>query len=181
MTFSLSGMRSSVVTALVLIACNSGGKHAGSHFEAASSSVAASATQPPKKLSEQVVPLVRLIATPASFDGKLVETCGFLSTEFEVTTLWLSQGDYEQVSMAPNAIWVEFHACMGTDWPAVEKPGADQLNLKYACLTGIFDSNRHGHRGKYGGTLCGLKRVTAWPKRASAQSPESVSPFSTGR
>ena len=52
------------------------------------------------------VTLVRLIANPEKFDGKLVRVIGFLRLEFEGNVLYLHREDYENAILG-DGIWVD--------------------------------------------------------------------------
>src|SRR5215469_766291 len=74
------------------------------------------------------VTLVRLIANPEKFDGKLIRVIGFLRLEFEGDVLYLHREDYENAILG-DGIWVDVT-------PAIRKESAT-LNMNYVLLEGI--------------------------------------------
>src|SRR5438105_15964932 len=77
------------------------------------------------------VTLVRLIANPEKFDGKLIRVIGFLRLEFEGNVLYLHREDYENAILG-DGIWVDVT-------PVVTKQSAT-LNMNYVLLKGTFSA-----------------------------------------
>ncbi len=53
------------------------------------------------------ISLIRLIATPERYDGKVIQVEGFLNLEFEGNAIYLHKEDYEN-SLCKNGFWVDF-------------------------------------------------------------------------
>jgi len=99
------------------------------------------------------VTLVRLIANPEKFDGKLIRVIGFLRLEFEGNVLYLHREDFENAILG-NGIWVEVT-------PVVTKQSAT-LNMNYVLLEGIFSAGERGHMGMWSGTIKQVRRAQLW-------------------
>ena len=91
---------------------------------------------PIKAAEPDDVTLVRLIANPEKFDGKLIRVIGFLRLEFEGNVLYLHREDYDHAILG-NGIWVDVT-------PEMMKQN-ESLNLSYVLLEGIFSSSDKGH------------------------------------
>ena len=99
------------------------------------------------------VTLVRLIANPEKFDGKLIRVIGFLRLEFEGNVLYLHREDYENAILG-DGIWVDVT-------PVVTKQSAT-LNMNYVLLEGIFSAGERGHLGMWSGTNKQVRRAQLW-------------------
>lgn len=99
------------------------------------------------------VTLVRLIANPEKFDGKLIRVIGFLRLEFEGNVLYLHREDYENAILG-DGIWVDVT-------PVVTKQSAT-LNMNYVLLEGIFSAGERGHMGMWSGTIKQVRRAQFW-------------------
>jgi hypothetical protein len=99
------------------------------------------------------VTLVRLIANPEKFDGKLIRVIGFLRLEFEGNVLYLHREDYENAILG-DGIWVDVT-------PVVAKLSAT-LNMNYVLLEGIFSAGERGHMGMWSGTIKQVRRAQLW-------------------
>jgi hypothetical protein len=99
------------------------------------------------------VTLVRLIANPEKFDGKLIRVIGFLRLEFEGNVLYLHREDYENAILG-DGIWVDVT-------PVVTKQSAT-LNMNYVLLEGIFSADERGHMGMWSGTIKQVRRAQLW-------------------
>jgi hypothetical protein len=99
------------------------------------------------------VTLVRLIANPEKFDGKLIRVIGFLRLEFEGNVLYLHHEDYENAILG-DGIWVDVT-------PVVAKQSAT-LNMNYVLLEGIFSAGERGHMGMWSGTIKQVRRAQLW-------------------
>ena len=99
------------------------------------------------------VTLVRLIANPEKFDGKLIRVIGFLRLEFEGNVLYLHREDYEN-SILGDGIWVDVT-------PVVTKQSTT-LNMNYVLLEGIFSARERGHMGMWSGSIKQVRRAQLW-------------------
>lgn len=99
------------------------------------------------------VTLVRLIANPEKFDGKLIRIIGFLRLEFEGNVLYLHREDYENAILG-DGIWVDVT-------PAIKQQSAT-LNMNYVLLEGVFSASERGHMGMWSGTIKQIRRAQLW-------------------
>jgi hypothetical protein len=104
----------------------------------------------------ELVSLVRLIATPEKYDGKMVQVVGFLRLEFEGNALYIHEEDHKS-GITKNALWVVRNAKVNDR--------ADALNMHYVMLLGKFDAGRHGHMDLFSGSLTDIKSAILWPPR----------------
>jgi hypothetical protein len=102
------------------------------------------------------VTLVRLIANPEKFDGKLIRVIGFLRLEFEGNVLYLHREDYE-FAILGDGIWVDIT-------PEMTKQ-SKTLNMNYVLLEGIFSSRERGHMSMWSGTIKQIRRAELWHTR----------------
>jgi hypothetical protein len=116
--------------------------------------VVASAQTPPVEPVD--APLVRLLANPTDYDGKLVRTYGFLVLEFEQSALYLGRDD-ARAGVLANALWL-----VGA------KERFDSLGLsgskKYVMIEGVFDAEDTGHMGMFSGAIRSVNRVAILPE-----------------
>ncbi|QEL15524.1 hypothetical protein [Limnoglobus roseus] len=100
------------------------------------------------------VSLVRLIADPERFRGRLVRVIGYLVFEFEGNALYL-HGDDALFSISANALAVE----------ATQDMRERRTSLGgYALLEAAFDPDVTGHRGVFSsGGLVRVRRCQSWP------------------
>lgn len=109
------------------------------------------------KLTESVkpvdVPLVRLIANPDQFDGKLIRVIGFLELTFEGNVLYLHRQDYEKAILG-NGIWVYVT-------PEIDE-NRKSLSRSYVLLEGIFSAIDRGHQNGFSGSLNHIRRAEFW-------------------
>ena len=99
------------------------------------------------------VTLVRLIADPEKFDGKLIRVIGFLRLEFEGNVLYLHREDYEN-GILGDGIWVDVTS-------VITKQSA-ALNMNYVLLEGVFSAGERGHMGMWSGTIKQVRRAQLW-------------------
>jgi hypothetical protein len=109
-----------------------------------------------------LVSLIRLIATPESYDGRVVQVVGFLRLEFEGNALYIHEEDYKN-GITKNAVWVVRNAKVNDR--------AEALNMHYVMLLGTFDAGRHGHMNLFGGSITDIKSVIPWPPHSQKQNP----------
>lgn len=101
------------------------------------------------------ISLIRLIATPEKYDGKVIQVEGFLNLEFEGDAIYLHREDYEN-SLCENGFWVDF-----SDKIKSTKK-LNNYNKKYVIIIGTFDMKSHGHGGLFGGTIKNISRLDIW-------------------
>ena len=81
------------------------------------------------------VPLVALLANPALYDGRHVETFGYLNLELEGDALYVSKNDFEAFA-TQNAIWF--------DGPKQDVRARRLLGRHYVEASGVFRAVRRG-------------------------------------
>ena len=100
------------------------------------------------------VSLVKLIANPEKYDGKILQIIGYLNLEFEGNAVYLHKEDYEN-GLTKNGFWVDFSG------PIKENKKLD-CSKKYVIIVGRFDMQRTGHMSLFGGTIKDISRLDAW-------------------
>jgi hypothetical protein len=100
------------------------------------------------------VSLVRLIADPERYRGRLVRVIGYLEFAFEGNALYI-HGDDALFSISANAVAVDATRDMY---------GSRKALSGYALLEAVFDPDSTGHRGVFssGGLVC-VQRCESWP------------------
>jgi hypothetical protein len=106
----------------------------------------------------QEIPLVALLANPAAYDGKAVTITGFLTLEFEDSTLLLDKASWE-AGATTNGIWVD-----QPRW--LDKAEKHRMTRRYGTVSGTFDASLTGHMGAYGGGLRDVQNVGSTYTRA---------------
>lgn len=102
------------------------------------------------------VSLVRLIADPKNYHGKVVRVIGFVSLEFEGSAIYLHQEDYKQ-GIHKNGLWIDVTE-------DIRKKKA-QMDKKYVLLEGTFNEKETGHMGLWSGSIQKISRFQVWSER----------------
>ena len=100
------------------------------------------------------VSLVKLIANPERYEGKVIQVVGYLNLEFEGDAIYLHKEDYEH-GLIGNGFWLDFSG-------PLKKTDEIVNSKKYVIIVGRFDSKSHGHMGLFGGTLKDISRLDVW-------------------
>jgi len=109
------------------------------------------------------VPLVRLLAAPDEFDGKVVWTAGYFQSGMEDEALYISELDGRNF-IPLNGIWL--------DWDGSVPPEKLQkFKGRYLMLKGTFLKGYAGHMGLYSGRLSNVREFfyTEAPESQSGQ------------
>lgn len=93
------------------------------------------------------VGMVRLLACPEKFDGKVVRVVGFLAWEFEADSLYLHREDLENGT--GNVLWI--HRPEKAD---------EKLSGHYVQVIGTFDAKDTGHMGLYPAAITKVTKIT---------------------
>jgi hypothetical protein len=101
------------------------------------------------------ISLIKLIANPEKYDGKLVQVRGYLNLEFEGNAIYLHKEDYSK-SLTDNGFWVNFSKEIS------EKKNINDYSKKYVIIVGTFDMKSLGHMGLFGGTIKNITRLDFW-------------------
>ena len=99
------------------------------------------------------VSIIRLIAAPERYDGKLVRVVGYLNMAFEGDSIYFHEEDFRR-SLVENALWVE-------PVDGMRKELA-KLSRQYVLIEGVFDASDTGHMGLFSGTIKKITRADAW-------------------
>jgi hypothetical protein len=112
-----------------------------------------------KNDNPRAVSLIKIITSPAEFDGKLIRVKGLLALENatapELAYLYLSQADLNY-DITENAIVI--------NWSMTERKKAMSLDSKYVVIEGIFDKSVRGPWAFYAGGINCIRRVEKLPK-----------------
>jgi hypothetical protein len=104
------------------------------------------------------VSLVRLIARPELYDGRLVQVVGYGAFEHEGTALFLHAQDYEH-GVPWNSVWLS----LGEKWK-----GRLGTRPRYVIVRGVFRAGELGHMGLSSGSLENIERLEDWGNSAAA-------------
>ena len=99
------------------------------------------------------VSIMRLIAAPERFAGKLVCVIGFLNIAFEGNAIYLHEEDFRR-SLYMNSLFVHADDTMMTQ--------LKKLSGHYVLIQGIFDPSQKGHMGLSSGGITKISRADAW-------------------
>lgn len=101
------------------------------------------------------VSLIRLIANPDAFDGKLVRVFGYVRVEHEGTSIYLHREDYVK-GLSKNGLWLA-----ASD---VAAPGSREAAVqnRYALIEGRFSAKMTGHMGLWSGSIKDITRMEPW-------------------
>jgi hypothetical protein len=102
-------------------------------------------------LQYEPVSLVSLLAAPERYDGRKVEVEGFVTLDFEDSSLHLDEAAYK-AGLRRNAIWLD-----RPKW--LKATATHRLNRRYGEVAGTFDASASGHMGLYSGALTHLRRI----------------------
>ncbi len=100
------------------------------------------------------VSMVRLLANPEEYDGKLVRVIGVGNLEFEGNFIALSKEDYTHCT--DNTIWLEWGE------RAILYDEATAYNGEYVIVEGIYDKDDLGHFSLYCGAIKDISRYELW-------------------
>jgi hypothetical protein len=101
----------------------------------------------------QSVSIIRLIATPERYDGKLVRVVGYLNMAFEGDSISFHEEDFRR-NLVENALWVEPAEGMRKE--------LTKLSRQYVLIEGVFDASDRGHMGLFSGAITNITRADAW-------------------
>lgn len=105
--------------------------------------------------SEFDISLIKLIANPEKYDGKVIQVRGYLNLEFEGNAIYLHKEDYSK-ALTDNGFWVNFSK------EIAEKKNLNDYSKKYVIIVGTFDMKSLGHMGLFGGTIKNITRLDFW-------------------
>jgi hypothetical protein len=101
------------------------------------------------------VSMLRVVAAPEQFHGKVIRVLGFFRCEFEGTVIHPYREDYER-ALIPNGIWADV---------PLEDPRCKDLSMGYVLVEGVFDAKKKGHMGMWSGSLTKISRMQEWEGR----------------
>lgn len=119
--------------------------------------------------SFELVSLVRLIARPELYDGKLVQVVGYGAFDYEGTAVYLHAQDHAHGVLA-NSVWLS----LGEKWKG--RLGAQP---RYVVVRGVFRAGNRGHMGLASGALENIERLDDWeepadPGQAAPKAPRAL-------
>lgn len=103
-------------------------------------------------------PLIRLIANPEEYNGKMIQVAGYLHLEFEGNALYLHENDFKH-NIYENSFWVNFSDKLR------EGKNIMDYNNKYVYIIGTFNMNFKGHLDMFGGSIDNIVRLSAMSQR----------------
>jgi hypothetical protein len=108
----------------------------------------------------EAVSLVRLLATPEKFHGKLVRVEGYLHNQFEDSALYFSK-DHGDYLMGESALWITYgkNPSLQAASAKTKPENLRYFDSKYVLVEGVFDKNASGHLGAFAGGLSNATRV----------------------
>ena len=101
------------------------------------------------------VSIIKLIAAPEKYHGRVVRVIGVGNLEFEGCAVYLSRDDYKY-RVHKNGLWIEL------DEKATSYEDAKEFNGKYVIIEGTFDKNDAGHFGMWSGSIKKITRYELW-------------------
>ena len=101
------------------------------------------------------VSLIRLIANPEAFDGKLVRVFGYVRVEHEGTAVYLHREDYVK-GLSKNGLW------LAANDSAAEGSREAAVQNRYSLIEGRFSATETGHRGGWSGSISDITRMEPW-------------------
>lgn len=116
------------------------------------------------------VSLVRLIARPESYDGRVVQVVGYGAFDYEGTALFLQPQDYEH-GVPGNKVWLS----LGARWK--DRRGAQP---RYVIVRGVFRAGDLGHMGLSSGSLENIELLEDWGLSATPVEPAPKEPRAIG-
>ena len=115
--------------------------------------------QPPPSSAEPVsVSLIRLLANPDRYEGRLVRVIGVFHFGMEESVLYLHRED-EELLNANNAVWVSPKA-------GSREQDYKELSGAFVIVEGRFTAKAHGHLGAFPGELQSVSRLQKLRTRA---------------
>lgn len=110
------------------------------------------------------VGMVALLANPPKYQGKIIQTTGFMCLEFEGNALYLHEEDFRYNNLK-NALWLGVSPAQKIQFKA--------LNLKHVIIEGTFNVNGPS---QYGGAINDITDIKNWPARADIPAPPELAP-----
>ena len=97
--------------------------------------------------------MIRPIAAPEHFDGKLVRVIGFLNIAFEGDAIYLHEEDFRR-AIYMNSLFVQADDSMMKE--------LKKLSGQYVIIEGVFDPSQTGHMGLSSGGITKINRADPW-------------------
>jgi len=110
---------------------------------------------PPDPGGPVSVSLIRLIANPDAFDGKLVRVIGYVRIEHEGHAIYLHREDYVK-ALSKNGLW------LAANDSAPEGSREAAVQNRYALIEGRFSAKETEHRGLWSGSIREITRMEPW-------------------
>jgi len=100
------------------------------------------------------VSLIRLIATPREYHGRVVYVAGYLVLEHEGNALYLDELHHRH-QLLNNGLWLETNTTAKVDWP--------KFNRQYVEVLATFDADSPTDQTLYSGKLREVRGVSLIP------------------
>lgn len=107
----------------------------------------------PRHPKPVVIGMVPLLAAPQKYDGKVIQTWGFLNLRFESDSLWLHKEDL-QASLLKNSF--------ALDLTTKQREEFKSLNHTYVMLQGTLHSKGPDNPGLESGRISDITMVHGW-------------------
>jgi len=117
------------------------------------------------------VGMVALLADPQKYEGKVVQTIGFLCVEYEGDALYLHKEDYEYID-DKNAFSLRLSDAQRKQFKA--------MSLKYVIIEGTVYANGP-ERWDYAGAIGNIRRLDIWRSRPDIPVPPAEAPSRCSR
>lgn len=104
------------------------------------------------------VSLLRLIAAPKEYQGRVVYVAGYLVLEHEGDALYLDELQYKH-QLLNNGLWLETNTTDNVDWP--------KFNKQYVEVLATFGTDSSSDQTLYSGKLREVRGVSLIPNPPS--------------
>ncbi len=104
-------------------------------------------------VTPEILPLVRVLANPDDFEGRMIITVGYATVEFENCALYLSK-DHADVRDGASSVWL----------PDSVFDKKKHLSRKWVMVKGVYSSKRIGTE-MYCGEFSEVISIEPWPSK----------------
>lgn len=115
----------------------------------------------PAQKEAEAVSIVRLLADPDAWQGRVVDLQGFVRFEGAQGAIFLHDVD-EEFGLSHNALLLDMNDPVSLDPEWVHRDMFQDGEGRYAFVRGTFDAQRAGHYGEFAGTLRQVEQMRAW-------------------
>ena len=97
--------------------------------------------------------IIRLIANPKEYDGKIVRLIGYVNLEFEGNAIYLHKEDCKR-GIDANGLWLNVDEQV--------RKNRKRYHHKYILIEGTFDAKDKGHLNGWPGAVGKITRWYIW-------------------